>query len=155
LTSDLLDFVRVGPLERTPADPVPILQASIEEVAGGGFDLHRDQAPSSWPLDAVRMRQVFINVLRNAHQATRPGADRPEVALRVEGDLLVVTVRDHGDGLPRGQEERIFDPFFTTRTTGTGLGLAVARRVVELHGGTLTAANHPKGGAVFRIALPR
>jgi two-component system sensor histidine kinase HydH len=155
LTSDLLDFVRVGPLERAPVDPVPILQASIEEAAGGGFDLRREQAPPSWPLDAARVRQVFINVLRNAHQASRPGDARPEVGLRVEGDLLVVTVRDHGEGLPKGQEERIFDPFFTTRTTGTGLGLAVARRIVELHGGTLTAANHPQGGAVFRIALPR
>jgi two-component system sensor histidine kinase HydH len=155
LTSDLLDFVRVGPLELAPVPPVPILQASIEEVAGGGFDLRREQAPSSWPLDAARVRQVFINVLRNAHQASRPSDARPEVGLRVEGDLLVVTVRDHGEGLPKGQEERIFDPFFTTRTTGTGLGLAVARRIVELHGGTLTAANHPQGGAVFRIALPR
>jgi signal transduction histidine kinase len=67
---------------------------------------------------------------------------------------LVFTVRDFGAGLAPGDEKRIFSPFYTTRTSGTGLGLAVALRVVELHGGTITAGNHPDGGAVFRIAIP-
>jgi two-component system sensor histidine kinase HydH len=64
-------------------------------------------------------------------------------------------VQDHGEGLPAGQEERIFDPFFTTRTTGTGLGLALARRIVELHGGHISAENSSFGGAVFRVVIPR
>jgi signal transduction histidine kinase len=67
---------------------------------------------------------------------------------------LVLTVRDFGSGIAPGDEKRIFSPFYTTRTNGTGLGLAVALRVVELHGGTITAGNHPDGGAVFRIAVP-
>lgn len=62
-------------------------------------------------------------------------------------------MRDHGEGLEPGSESRIFEPFFTTRTTGTGLGLAVTRRVIELHGGQVTARNDPEGGAVFRIVL--
>jgi two-component system sensor histidine kinase HydH len=66
----------------------------------------------------------------------------------------VFTVRDHGAGLPTGQEARIFDPFFTTRTTGTGLGLALARRIVELHGGSISARNADDGGALFRVELP-
>ena len=64
-------------------------------------------------------------------------------------------VRDFGEGVSEGEAERIFEPFHTTRVTGTGLGLAVARRIAELHGGSVAAANHPKGGAVFRMRVPR
>jgi signal transduction histidine kinase len=73
----------------------------------------------------------------------------------MEGDRLVFTVRDHGPGIPPADLERIFEPFYTTRPTGTGLGLAVAQRIVQMHGGTLTAANDPGGGASFRMAIPR
>jgi two-component system, NtrC family, sensor histidine kinase HydH len=72
---------------------------------------------------------------------------------RTDGSL-VITVRDFGSGITPGEEKKIFSPFYTTRTTGTGLGLAVAQRVVEMHGGTIVASNHPDGGAVFRITLP-
>jgi signal transduction histidine kinase len=67
----------------------------------------------------------------------------------------VFTIRDRGDGLPSGDEERVFEPFYTTRTQGTGLGLAVASRIADMHDGSITAANHPDGGAVFRIEIPR
>ena len=67
---------------------------------------------------------------------------------------MIAEVRDTGHGIPTEIRDRIFDPFFTTRTTGTGLGLSVAKRVAELHGGSLTAANAPGGGAVFRIEIP-
>ena len=63
-------------------------------------------------------------------------------------------MRDYGAGIPPGDERKIFSPFYTTRVSGTGLGLAVAQRVVELHGGMIVAANHPDGGAVFRITIP-
>jgi two-component system sensor histidine kinase HydH len=63
-------------------------------------------------------------------------------------------VRDHGSGLPAGLESRIFEPFVTTRTTGTGLGLAVTRRIAEMHGGSVSARNEQGGGALFEISLP-
>jgi two-component system sensor histidine kinase HydH len=72
-----------------------------------------------------------------------------------EADGLVFSVRDFGPGISQGDEKRIFSPFFTTRTTGTGLGLAVAQRVVEMHEGSIAASNHPAGGAVFRLTFPR
>jgi len=154
LTGDLLDFVRSGPIDRSPVDPAELARASVEEVAPDGFALDLARAPERWPMDGPRMRQVFTNLLRNALQASPAGGPRPALAIGVEGDHLVIALRDHGGGLPAGQEDRIFEPFFTTRVTGTGLGLAVARRIVELHGGTLTAGNHPAGGAVFRAVLP-
>jgi two-component system sensor histidine kinase HydH len=154
LTSDLLDFVRTGPLDRVPIDPAGLVRLAVEEVEPDGFVLHLEDAPERWPLDGARIRQVLTNLLRNARQATPPDAPRPEVAMRVEDGRLVTTIRDHGEGVPSGQEDRIFDPFFTTRASGTGLGLAVARRIVELHGGEISLVRHPEGGAVFRIALP-
>jgi len=153
LTSDLLDFARSGPMARRPADPAALLRACADEVARDGFVVQSAAAPASWPMDEGRMRQALVNVLRNAHQAS-PEGTRPEATVGRSNGSLVFTVRDFGSGLAAGDDKRIFSPFYTTRTTGTGLGLAVALRVVELHGGTITAGNHPDGGAVFRIAIP-
>ena len=175
LTSDLLDFARSGPLDVRPADPVALVRGSAE-AAGAGEAVRVDDAgaPATWPLDEPRIRQVLMNLLSNAVQSsagtapqgsgttppvsgTAPpfsGTTSPEVRVGVEDGRLVIEVRDHGPGLPEGEAERIFDPFYTTRTTGTGLGLPVARRIVEAHGGSLRAENHAGGGAVFRLEIP-
>jgi len=152
LTGDLLDFARSGPIERKPVDPAALVRACAEEVVAGGFAVGTAGAPRSFPLDEGRVRQAVTNILRNAHQAS-PEGTRPEVAVAAEAGALVVTVRDFGAGIAAGEEKRIFSPFYTTRTTGTGLGLAVALRVAEMHHGTITVRNHPEGGAVFRLAF--
>jgi two-component system sensor histidine kinase HydH len=153
LTGDLLDFARSGPIAIAPADPAALLRASADEVIHDGFVVHAEGAPPAWPLDADRMRQALTNVLRNARQVS-PAGTRPEAAVARVADALVFTVRDFGPGVPAGEEKRIFSPFYTTRTQGTGLGLAVALRVAELHDRTITVSNHPDGGAVFRIVVP-
>lgn len=153
LTADLLDFARTGPMDLKPADPSALLSRCADEVEHGGFVIRAEGAPATWPLDEGRMRQALTNVLRNARQAS-PAGTRPEATVGRENGSLVFTVRDFGAGVSPGEERKIFSPFYTTRTTGTGLGLAVALRVAEMHGGTITASNHPQGGAVFRIALP-
>ncbi|MFO7262262.1 MAG: ATP-binding protein [bacterium] len=153
LTTDLLDFARSGPLDVRPVDPAELVRAAADEVGAGAIGIDTRDAPERWPLDPTRFRQVLTNLLRNAWQASPP--DRPPV-VRVarENDELVITVRDFGPGLPAQDRDRIFDPFFTTRTNGTGLGLPVARRIVELHGGRITAEDAPDGGAVFSVRLP-
>jgi two-component system sensor histidine kinase HydH len=153
LTSDLLDFARSSTLEKHAVDPVEVLRLSLGDLADDGFVVEAGDAPATWPMDAERIRQTLVNVLQNAKQAS-PDGIRPIVRVAVESDRLVYEVRDFGTGLAEGTEDRIFDPFFTTRTNGTGLGLAVARRVTEMHGGRVTARNHVEGGAVFRIELP-
>ncbi len=152
LTGDLLDFARSGPIARQPVDPAGLVRSCAEEVGAGRFVVATEGAPRAFPLDERRVRQALTNVLRNALQAS-PEGTRPEVAVAADGGALVVTVRDFGAGIAAGEEKRIFSPFYTTRTTGTGLGLAVALRVAEMHGGGITVRNHPAGGAVFRLAL--
>jgi len=163
LTADLLSFIRSGEIERQEADPAAVLRAAAKDVGdvdGDRIALDLGAAPARWPLDARLLRQALTNLLRNALQATGDGADGelPEATVALDperGGTLVFTVRDHGDGVPEGERERIFEPFFTTRTRGTGLGLAVARRIVELHGGTITVIDHPERGALFRVRIPR
>lgn len=154
LSADLLDFSRSGPIERAETDPAALLRAAAEAVDGERVRLTVSAAPARWPLDASRTRQVLTNLLENAIEASPAGVPVDAAAATRAGRLLF-TVRDHGPGLPEGQEDRIFEPFFTTRAKGTGLGLAVAQRIVEMHGGAVRAANHPEGGAVFEVELPR
>ncbi len=153
LTGDLLSLVRSERIRREEVDPVHLLREAAEAVDSDRIEIDAGHAPARWSLDAERIHHVLTNLLRNALQASPDGA-RVSVAAAEEDGRLVITVRDRGPGVPEGDEERIFEPFYTTRVRGTGLGLAVARRIAALHGGTLTAHNHPQGGAVFRLAVP-
>jgi two-component system sensor histidine kinase HydH len=153
LTSDLLEFARTGVITRSPVDPAGLLRLAAEEAADGAIEIDVAGAPGAWSMDESRVRQALVNLLSNAAQVSPEGRP-PAARVAREGSRLVYTVRDFGPGLKDGERERIFEPFYTTRTHGTGLGLPVARRVVEMHGGTLDADNHPDGGAVFRISLP-
>jgi two-component system sensor histidine kinase HydH len=154
LTTDLLSFARTAPLDVAPVSPVELVRMAGHDVLGDeSLALEAEDAPASWPMDGARVRQALVNLLDNARQAA-PGAP-PVVRVAQQGSRLVIEVRDRGPGLPAGSEERVFDAFFTTRTNGTGLGLAVASRIAEQHGGAITARNDPAGGAVFRVVIPR
>jgi len=101
--------------------------------------------------DERMLRQVLNNLLRNAAEAIpEHGMDR-SVFVRVGNEI---EIRDTGSGIPASELPKIFIPFFTTKPNGHGIGLALAHRIVTEHGGTLTAANCPTGGAVFTIKLP-
>ena len=125
---------------------------------------HRVQIdlPADLPLvyvDGILLEQVFINLFENAARYTPPGS-QIDVTARVDGAWLVIAVGDNGTGLPTGTEEKVFEKFFrgTARPDarrGSGLGLSICRAVIQLHGGTITAANRPTGGAQFTIRLPQ
>jgi signal transduction histidine kinase len=135
LSGDLLDFSRSGPIDRKDTDPAALLRSAAESVDASRIVLSLEQAPARFPLDGPRVRQALTNLLTNAVQASPDGI--PAAArVGMEGDRLVFTVSDRGPGIPPGDQERIFEPFYTTRPTGTGLGLAVAQRIVQMHGGT-------------------
>ena len=152
LTNDLLEYVRTGEIRRAPVDPAALVRGAAAAVDPDGdrITVDADGAPPRFALDEGRMRQVLINLLDNAIAAGPP----VRASVRAAGDRLVVEVRDAGPGVAPDDLAHVFEPFFTKRTRGTGLGLAVARRVVEGHGGTIEASNQPGGGAIFRIELP-
>jgi signal transduction histidine kinase len=106
----------------------------------------------------TRLGQVVLNLLTNAVESVRAKPRNTGcVRVRLWRDVLGVCleVRDNGDGIDPKDLPHLFDPFFTTRKDGgTGLGLAISRQIVEEFGGRIEAANHPEGGAVFRVVLP-
>jgi two-component system, NtrC family, sensor histidine kinase HydH len=153
LAGNLLEFARSGSIHPVAADPAALLREAAQETGPGVIDCVERDAPTTWRLDEEGLRRALANVLRNAVQASPPGT-RVQATVARERDRLVYTVRDHGPGFVPGQIAQLFDPFYTTRTTGTGLGLAVAQRMVRLHGGAIRAENAPDGGACVRISIP-
>ncbi|MBS2031350.1 MAG: PAS domain-containing protein [Deltaproteobacteria bacterium] len=125
---------------RRPKEPL-----HIEVVAGG---------PIPMVGDALLLELALENLLANAVRASPPGG-RVEVRLEQRTGITCVAVDDQGPGVGEGLAERVFEPFFTTHATGTGLGLAVVRKVAEAHGGQVRAAQSPLGGARFEMELPR
>jgi two-component system C4-dicarboxylate transport sensor histidine kinase DctB len=104
----------------------------------------------------VRLQQVLVNIITNAADAVEGLADRRiHVCAERLADKIILTIRDHGPGVPAAITERIFDPFYTTKGVGKGLGLglSISYNIVKDFGGSLSVTDHPDGGAVFRIEL--
>ena len=110
-------------------------------------------------IHTTRIIQILDNLIANA-MTFHKGEQPIEVGLKREKGFAVITVADRGKGLPEGKEEKIFQRFYTERPTEegfgqhSGLGLSIARQIANAHGGSLTAANRPDGGAVFTLRLP-
>lgn len=108
------------------------------------------------PADAARLQQIFSNLLDNAW---KHGGGDVAVALAIDGGEAVVTISDHGPGLPPQDLERVFHRFYRSdrsrSTAGTGLGLAIVKHLTVLHGGSVRASNREGGGATFEVRLPR
>jgi two-component system sensor histidine kinase HydH len=127
------------------------------EAAARGVEVAFD-APEGLPAvlaDPVQLTQALLNLVINGIQAV-PGKGRVEVAARAEPakKRMVLSVRDTGPGVPAENASVIFEPFFTTKPEGSGLGLWIVQQIATAHGGTVTAADAPGGGAVFAIQLP-
>jgi PAS domain S-box-containing protein len=164
LMRDLLDYGKPAELSRTaatPGDPVRTAARACAAMASTrGVALSTELAPDlpAVSLDVGRMEQVFENLIANAVQhAPRGSAVRLDVAaVRGEDGNVAVRFRvaDEGPGIPPDDLPRLFEPFFSRRKGGTGLGLPIVQRIVEAHGGTVTAENRPPGGALFTVTLP-
>ncbi len=166
IVGDLLAFARKGPTDVGDVDLNEVAERALSligyELRLGDVQLETDLAPG---LPAVRgdrhqIQQVVLNLLTNAVQAmSKLPPDQPR-HLRVtsarEKKRAVLRVADSGPGIPDDLLPRIFDPFVTTKAPGkgTGLGLSITYRIVEDHGGQITADRAPEGGALFTVALP-
>lgn len=109
-------------------------------------------------IDAVQLQQVILNLTRNAVDAMRGGIARDRgivvaTAASSRGGILI-TVADHGHGVPRQLGDNIFHPFVTTKRDGLGVGLAISKTIVQSYGGSLTYADNPGGGTIFSVELP-
>src|SRR5882672_8835406 len=167
IVQDVLSFARPSDpkLETIPADTV------IREVQGlitpnlesRGVRLEVESSPELLiRADSGHIKQVLINLVRNAAEAIdgagtvtmRARAGRAALGGR-ETDAVILEVADTGKGIPPEVEKRLFDPFFSTKETGTGLGLPIAARIVERHGGVLQYQTRPGHGTTFGVVLPR
>lgn len=167
MVGNLLDMARL----QSGAVNLRLEWGSIEEVVGSSLRAvgHllpaaavRVQLPPDLPLvefDAALIERVLVNLLENA---AKYGAPPVEVGAQAENEALVITVRDHGPGLPasvKGREQTLFEKFTRgqseSSTRGVGLGLAICKAVVDAHRGSIRAADAAGGGAEFTVRLPR
>jgi signal transduction histidine kinase len=104
--------------------------------------------------DRDQLRQVLLNLLTNAYEAMPDGGTLTLSTERLDGAVRI-EVADDGQGADETTQERFFEPFFTTKTRGTGLGLAVCKRLIEAHSGSISVDTAPGQGARFALVVPR
>ena len=169
LVANLLDMSRIEgdalkpekewyPIDELIHDVVdrmqPVLQGHVVHT-----DLPADLPPVK--LDYLQIDQVLTNLLENAARYT-PAGSPIDIGVRLDGEYMLISVADRGPGIPAADMERVFDKFYrvmetqtkATRTTGSGLGLAVCKGLVEAHGGRIWVENRQGGGAIFQFTLP-
>ena len=168
---ELLDYARPPKLRRVPHDVRSTLRRALNLAAGraqqSGVSIAEQMGAMPMIVDAdpEQLHQVFINLILNAIEAMPEGG---ALQVRVEKEstaprdsssptadpVLRITFLDTGGGIPPQVLERLFEPFVTSKERGIGLGLAISGKIVQEHGGRLTACNSPAGGAIFVIEMP-
>ncbi|HVR29821.1 MAG TPA: ATP-binding protein [Thermoanaerobaculia bacterium] len=158
IASEFSTYSRVPHMDLRPGDLVALArsvtgayQAAPPPGVGIVFESAVEEAPARF--DEKLLARALRNLLENAVRASR---DRGTVEVRVDADdgAVAIEVSDRGPGVRAEDMTRIFEPYFSTYDAGTGLGLPIARRIVEVHGGTISAANRVDGGLSVRITIP-
>jgi two-component system NtrC family sensor kinase len=160
---NLLAFARQAPVEQAPQDLNVLIERAAKlvrhqcEMQSIELLFSLEERLPEMSCDGGKIQQVILVLLSNAIEAM-PRGGRLEVRSESDsgGNVARVRVRDSGTGIPPEILPRLFDPFFTTKDTGqnTGLGLAIARGIVEQHGGTIAVSSEPRQGAEFVVTLP-
>jgi signal transduction histidine kinase len=164
IVSDLLETARPKPPEYRAAD----LNATAEHAVIFArqqtlskpvkLELHKADKPMTVEHDPNQIQQVLLNLMLNAIQAMEgtgdTGTGQVDVDVNQRDGLAVVSVRDTGKGIKPEHLPNIFRPFYTTKGSGTGLGLSLARRIVEDHGGKITVESELGVGSTFEVSLP-
>ena len=154
-------LLKKAPFELRHFDLNDLAQEAIDFLSplarGREVELVSAIAPERLPVlgDRVQLQQVILNLVMNAIDAMKNSESRTiEIRTQRVGDFAELTVSDSGPGLPEGKLKDIFEPFFTTKPEGMGMGLSIARTIVEAHNGQIRATNKDGGGATFLLKLP-
>ncbi|HXT11297.1 MAG TPA: ATP-binding protein [Candidatus Angelobacter sp.] len=153
------DRVRLRPvkLNKLIRDVADLLhdEAVLKKVK---VSLRLDPALPQVEGERIQLQQIVLNLMVNAFDAMKKnGAHQRELTIetaRENGDRVLILVRDTGPGIPESRIDRVFEPFFTTKAEGLGMGLAICRSMVEVHGGKISVANNEGKGVTFRVVLP-
>jgi signal transduction histidine kinase len=159
----LRSLLKKTPFELKPIDLNEVVRETVRFLSALAIarevDLTSFIAPTSLPIkgDLIQLQQVIVNLIVNAMDAmsSMPSAERRiTVSTARDGNSADLSVSDVGPGIPVDKLKEVFEPFFSTKPQGMGMGLSIARTIVEAHGGQLSAENQAGRGAVFRIRLP-
>ncbi len=164
VVNDVLDFARPIRFERTTTDVNALCLAAVTAVAAAEPDppvtTELDPSTPALETDGEKLRTALVNLLTNARQAVlaRNGSAPESAAVvlsttRLSDTRVAVSIKDHGVGISSEDLPRVFDPYFTTRRAGTGLGLPIAKNIIDGLGGTMTIASTRGGGTTIRIEL--
>jgi signal transduction histidine kinase len=159
LVGDMLDLSRPRAPVKSDVDLATTARdlVTLATKSGRGGDvIVRYAGPGAVRVlvDAAQMRQVVWNLMRNAIQASAPGAEVEVGIVRTDDGGLDLTIRDQGPGIPAEARARLFDAFFTTRAQGMGIGLAVVKRILDDHGFTVEVESSEGQGTTFRVRIP-
>lgn len=160
VTSDFLLFARPEAFAPEPVDLTAVAAAAAAETetAFPGVDVALDGSFPAVSGSEVLLRRALVNLLRNAVEATAPERRGEPSAISLTGwseeHEAFLAVGDRGAGIDASLREEIFLPFYSTKPRGSGFGLAIVARIVELHGGTVDVSDRPGGGAAFTLRLP-
>ena len=162
IIADLLDYARETRLDCQEYALGRILAPVVEACAADGrargvrVVAHGLEDAVVASVDGQRLRQVFTNVMQNALEATeRQRSGRVEVRLHQRETAGVVEIADNGVGIQPEHREKIFLPFYTTKPTGTGLGMAIVKKIMDLHGGEIEIDSAPGRGTTIRLIILR
>jgi signal transduction histidine kinase len=162
IVNEVLDFARPITFDLAPTDLNAVCRESVaaaQATPGTSVGLDLDSSSPTITTDAERLRVALVNLIVNARHAVEAdgaaGDPRVFVSTRVRTSSVSIVVADHGVGIGTADAGRVFDPYFTTKRGGTGLGLPIAKNIIEGLGGSITVASASNRGTEMRIELPR
>lgn len=157
LIGDLTLFARPKPPRLAPLGLRSVLVEAARmlrrDPLAAALEVRIEDSDVTASADAEMLRATVLNLMINSAQAMN-GHGHLALAARRQGDVAVIEVRDDGPGIPEPLREQVFEPFFTTKARGGGLGLSIARRTAEVHGGRLDLACPADGGTTMTVTLP-
>jgi len=154
---DVLDFLKNYPIKKKPEKISVILHNALERmVMPDKIKIKLPKTDATIPCDADKMEVVFVNLIMNSIQAMDNKKGEIYIDLLEEpDDVVLISIKDNGPGIPKKLIPKIFDPLFTTRQIGTGLGLPSCKNIIEKHGGSIDVSSTRKNGASFLIRLSK